>query len=95
MKSKNMRKEWKRKKEIHQGLPFSGCYRDIPLPEEFGEVVAAFVAGDKVREKIKNVAIKVREDRKLDDLMVGEDGGWYICRRSTDPLSASYDPVFS
>ena len=38
----------KRKKKIHQGLPFSCCHRDIPLPEEFGEVVAALVAGDRL-----------------------------------------------
>ena len=36
------------KKEIHQGLPFSGCYRDIPLPEGFGEVVAPFVTVDSL-----------------------------------------------
>ena len=48
MKPKNKRKKWKRKKEIHQRLPFFHCHRDVPLPEEFGEVVATLVAGDRL-----------------------------------------------
>ena len=43
-----MRKKRKGKKEIHQRLPFFGCHRDDPLSEEFGEVVAALVAGDRL-----------------------------------------------
>ena len=46
MKSKNMPRKWKEKKAIHQKLRVFGCHRDVPLPEEFGEVVIALVAGD-------------------------------------------------
>ena len=36
----------KRKKGDPLEDSFFGCHRDVPLPEEFGEVVAALVARD-------------------------------------------------
>lgn len=46
-----MPRKWKEKMEIHQKLIFFGCHRDVPLPEEFGEVVAVLVAGEEGEKK--------------------------------------------
>lgn len=42
------RKSYKEKNEIYQWLPFLGRKREVPLPEKFGKVVAALVAGNRL-----------------------------------------------
>ena len=47
MKSRNMRKNGKEKWNPLKAS-FCVCHGNVPLPEEFGEVVAALVAGDRL-----------------------------------------------
>lgn len=42
---------------------------------------------------IKNTGIKNASCRELGDLVVGRDGGWYVCRRSTDPSPVGFGPA--
>ena len=43
-----MQKEFCGKKKIHEWLPFLGRDKVVPQPEEFGDVVTALVAGDRL-----------------------------------------------